>query len=186
LAQRPKKCLLATHGRLRTIVASKLILDWSPERLILHSPFAEQCFRPRYSRHRFAPAGATSIDVTKPGIDKAYGVRKLRDILGISLKEMIFIGDALFPGGNDYPAEEAGVVAIPVRGPEDTKRVIEAIIACLKDDLFARRICRPTRFRLCRQGMSSDFDSTLSKTTALQTLELVILADAAESKLAVN
>jgi phosphomannomutase len=78
--------------------------------------------------------GATSIDVTKPGIDKAYGVRKLRDILGISLKEMIFIGDALFPGGNDYPAEEAGVIAIPVRGPEDTKRVIEAIIACLKED----------------------------------------------------
>jgi len=50
--------------------------------------------------------GATSIDVTKPGIDKAYGVRKLRDILGISLKEMIFIGDALFPGGNDYPLKK--------------------------------------------------------------------------------
>ena len=75
--------------------------------------------------------GATSIDVTKPGIDKAYGIRKLRDILGISLKEMIFIGDALFAGGNDYPAEEAGVVSIPVRGPNETKRVIEAIIACL-------------------------------------------------------
>ena len=29
--------------------------------------------------------GSTSIDVTKPGIDKAYGIRKLRDILGISL-----------------------------------------------------------------------------------------------------
>ena len=42
--------------------------------------------------------GATSIDVTKPGIDKAYGIRKLRDLLGISLKEMIFIGDALFVG----------------------------------------------------------------------------------------
>jgi len=78
--------------------------------------------------------GATSIDVTKPGIDKAYGVRKLREILGISLKEMIFIGDALFPGGNDYPAEEAGVVSIPVRGPSETKRVIEAIIACLDSD----------------------------------------------------
>ena len=77
--------------------------------------------------------GATSIDVTKPGIDKAYGVRKLRDVLGISLKEMIFIGDALFPGGNDYPAEEAGVVSIPVRDPHETKRVIEAIIACLSD-----------------------------------------------------
>ena len=75
--------------------------------------------------------GSTSIDVTKAGIDKAYGVRKLRDILSISLKEMIFIGDALFPGGNDYPAEEAGVVSIPVRGPTETKRVTEAIIACL-------------------------------------------------------
>lgn len=75
--------------------------------------------------------GATSIDVTKPGIDKAYGVRKLRDILGISLKDMIFIGDALFPGGNDYPAEQAGVVSIPVQGPNETKRVTEAIIACL-------------------------------------------------------
>jgi hypothetical protein len=77
--------------------------------------------------------GATSIDVTKPGIDKAYGVRKLRDVLGISLKEMIFIGDALFAGGNDYPAEQAGVVSIPVRGPHETKRVVETIIACLSD-----------------------------------------------------
>jgi phosphomannomutase len=34
--------------------------------------------------------GATSIDVTKPGIDKAYGIRKLRDILDISIQEMIF------------------------------------------------------------------------------------------------
>ena len=82
--------------------------------------------------------GATSIDVTKPGIDKAYGIKKLRDILGISLKEMIYVGDALFVGGNDYPAEQAGVISIPVRGPNETKRVIEAIIACLGDDQQVR------------------------------------------------
>lgn len=75
--------------------------------------------------------GSTSIDVTKPGIDKAYGIRKLRDILGIFIQEMIFIGDALFPGGNDYPAEQAGADSIRVRDPHETKRVIEAIIACL-------------------------------------------------------
>jgi phosphomannomutase len=75
--------------------------------------------------------GATSIDVTKPGIDKAYGIRKLRDTLGLKLEEMIFIGDALFVDGNDYPAEEAGVVSIPVKNPGETKRVTEAIIACL-------------------------------------------------------
>ena len=51
--------------------------------------------------------GTTSVDITKSGIDKAYGIRKLRDTLGISIEEMIFIGDAIFPGGNDYPAKEA-------------------------------------------------------------------------------
>jgi phosphomannomutase len=75
--------------------------------------------------------GATSIDVTKPGIDKAYGIGKLRDVLGISLKEMMFIGDAIFPGGNDYPAKEVGVVSVCVRGPHECKRVIEAVIGCL-------------------------------------------------------
>jgi IS30 family transposase len=32
LALRPKSCLLAKHRKLGTIVASKLILDWSPDR----------------------------------------------------------------------------------------------------------------------------------------------------------
>lgn len=75
--------------------------------------------------------GTTSVDVTKPGIDKAYGIGKLRDTLGIAISEMIFVGDALFPGGNDYPAKEAGVLSIQVRDPDESKRVIEAIIACL-------------------------------------------------------
>jgi phosphomannomutase len=82
--------------------------------------------------------GSTSIDITKPGIDKAYGIRKLRDILGIEVNEMIYVGDALFVGGNDYPAEQAGVISIPVLCPDETKRVIEAIIACLGDDRQVR------------------------------------------------
>jgi HAD superfamily hydrolase (TIGR01484 family) len=75
--------------------------------------------------------GTTSIDVTKPGIDKAYGIKKLHDNLGIAIQDMIFIGDAIFPGGNDYPAKEAGVLSIKVRDPNESKRVIEAIVACL-------------------------------------------------------
>ena len=76
--------------------------------------------------------GATSLDVTRQGIDKGYGIRKLRDKLDIAIEEMIFIGDALFPGGNDYAAKEAGVDSIRVRDPEETKGVIEAIIYCLR------------------------------------------------------
>ena len=49
----------------------------------------------------------------------------------IGVEGMIFAGDALFPGGNDDPAEETGVVSIRVRDPNETKPVIEAIIACL-------------------------------------------------------
>ena len=75
--------------------------------------------------------GATSIDVTLPGIDKAYGIRKLRDVLKISIPEMLFVGDALFPGGNDYPARETGVYCVQVRDVEETKRVIETVVACL-------------------------------------------------------
>ncbi len=75
--------------------------------------------------------GATSVDVTEHGIDKAYGIRKLRDVLGIPISEMLYIGDAVFPGGNDYPAREAGASTIDVRDPHETKRVIEAILACL-------------------------------------------------------
>ena len=78
--------------------------------------------------------GSTSIDVTRPGIDKAYGVKKLQDTLSIGIQEMIFVGDALFPGGNDYPAKEAGVLSIQVRDPHETKRVIEAFIACLESE----------------------------------------------------
>jgi phosphomannomutase len=75
--------------------------------------------------------GATSIDITKPGIDKAYGIHKLQKTLEIKISEMIFIGDALFDGGNDHPARKTGVDCIQVRDPDETKRVIETIISCL-------------------------------------------------------
>lgn len=75
--------------------------------------------------------GATSIDITKPGIDKAYGIHKLHEVLGIKISDMIFIGDALFEGGNDHPARKTGVDCIQVRDPDETKRVIETIIACV-------------------------------------------------------
>lgn len=75
--------------------------------------------------------GTTSVDITKLGIDKAYGIRKLRDVLDVRLEEMLFIGDALFVGGNDRPVKDAGVTSIQVRDPDETKRIIETLVACL-------------------------------------------------------
>ncbi|WP_341208344.1 HAD-IIB family hydrolase [uncultured Sphingomonas sp.] len=76
--------------------------------------------------------GATSIDITREGVDKGYGLRRLAKESGFELSEMLFIGDAIFPGGNDYPAHEAGVDCVRVRDPQETISVVTAIVACQK------------------------------------------------------
>lgn len=76
--------------------------------------------------------GATSIDITREGVDKAYGLTKLRDASGFPLDSMMFIGDAIFPGGNDYPAKTLGLDTVQVRDPQETLSVIAAIVACQK------------------------------------------------------
>ena len=73
-------------------------------------------------------AGLTSIDVTKPGVDKAYGLNKLMDLTGIKKQEILYMGDKIIPGGNDYPVEEMGVDCIAVRSWEDTAYAIEGIL----------------------------------------------------------
>jgi phosphomannomutase len=76
--------------------------------------------------------GATSIDITREGVDKAYALKKLRDASEIALDKMMFIGDAIFPGGNDYPAKQLGLDTVRVRDPQETLSVIATIIACQK------------------------------------------------------
>ena len=73
--------------------------------------------------------GTTSIDITKKGINKGYAIRRLESYLNMSLDEMVFIGDKLFPGDNDYPAKATGIDCIPVTGPEDTKKLIQGWLA---------------------------------------------------------
>jgi HAD superfamily hydrolase (TIGR01484 family) len=77
--------------------------------------------------------GSTSIDITREGIDKAYGMRRLIEHAGITFENILFMGDAIFPGGNDYPVAAAGIDVIRVRDPEDTAVAIRAVVACLKD-----------------------------------------------------
>jgi len=72
--------------------------------------------------------GTTSIDVTKKGIDKAYGIEKTKKYLNIAKEKILFIGDALFPGGNDYPVKRVGVKTIQVSGPEETKKIIKEFL----------------------------------------------------------
>lgn len=72
--------------------------------------------------------GHTSIDITRRGINKAYAIEKIEKQLGVSREDMLFVGDALAPGGNDYPVVHTDVLTKAVSKPADTKRVIHTLI----------------------------------------------------------
>jgi HAD superfamily hydrolase (TIGR01484 family) len=72
--------------------------------------------------------GITSVDVTLIGADKAFGMKKLTEELGISKDEILFIGDMLREGGNDFPVKAMGIDTIEVRDYRDTPFVIEGIL----------------------------------------------------------
>ena len=72
--------------------------------------------------------GTTSVDVTKPGIDKAYGMSKLMNVLGVSSDEVLFIGDKLEEGGNDYPVKAMGVDTIAVNKCSETELIVDTLV----------------------------------------------------------
>ena len=72
--------------------------------------------------------GTTSIDVTREGIDKAYGMRKLMAALDLTSDDILFFGDKLDEGGNDFPVKSTGIDTIAVGNWEDTALALEAII----------------------------------------------------------
>ncbi len=72
--------------------------------------------------------GTTSIDVTMIGVDKAYGMQKLTEQMNISKDDILFIGDKLREGGNDYPVKAMGIDTIEVERWEDTALVLEGIL----------------------------------------------------------
>ena len=73
--------------------------------------------------------GTTSIDVTRIGIDKAYGMQKLMEANNLTKEDILFFGDKLQEGGNDYPVKAFGIDSIEVTRWEDTANCLEAIVA---------------------------------------------------------
>jgi phosphomannomutase len=72
--------------------------------------------------------GSTSIDITQPNTDKASAMRKLATHSGIATDEMLFLGDAIYPGGNDDPVRAAGIDTIAVRDVAETVTAIRAFL----------------------------------------------------------
>jgi phosphomannomutase len=72
--------------------------------------------------------GYSSVDVVQKGIDKGYGVMQIEKHIGVSIKDMLFIGDQIVPGGNDYAVVKTGVDYIQVPGPKQAKEAIEQLL----------------------------------------------------------
>lgn len=75
--------------------------------------------------------GSTSLDITRKGIDKAYGIDKLVEQLDVGLDQLLFLGDRLDEAGNDYPVYQHGVLSVPVHDWTQTRDYVEDLIVWL-------------------------------------------------------
>lgn len=100
--------------------------EWDPDgskKLEIRSIIA-----PKIPNFEVRAAGATSIDVTKPGVDKAYGMKKLMAATGLEMEEILFFGDKIMEGGNDYAVKQMGIDCVSVRSWEDTAVALTAVL----------------------------------------------------------
>jgi HAD superfamily hydrolase (TIGR01484 family) len=102
-------------------------LEWDPskeKRLTLRNAISHRL--PHFSVN---VGGTTSIDITREGIDKAYGIRKICDWLKIEETGALYVGDELTQGGNDFPAFKTYVKTRPVENPAETIELIDSLLA---------------------------------------------------------
>jgi len=72
--------------------------------------------------------GSTSVDILPKGFNKAVGLKILLQDKNLSIDDMLFVGDAIFEGGNDYSPFEAGIESKPVKNPADTALLIKSFL----------------------------------------------------------
>jgi phosphomannomutase len=99
--------------------------DWDPDRAKRLTLIAE--LQPLLPDLEIHAGGTTSIDITLPGIDKQYGIEAFFNHTNLDITAGLFIGDAIFPGGNDYAATKTGIATRTVDGPDETLATLEEI-----------------------------------------------------------
>lgn len=116
-----------TYSALGQQAPAELKYKWSDDhaedKLVLRDKIAE-----KLPELEVRLGGTTSVDVTYPGIDKAYGMQKLMEHNGFTKDEILFFGDKMMPGGNDYPVKQFGIDSIEVNGWETTAYALEGIL----------------------------------------------------------
>ncbi len=78
--------------------------------------------------------GSTSVDVTRKGVDKSYGMAKIKSALDLTNDDILFVGDRLDEGGNDYPVKAMGIGCVAVEEWQHTSIFVRGLIATLAAD----------------------------------------------------
>jgi hypothetical protein len=78
---------------------------------------------------QIAFGGMTSIDINLKGINKAYALQQIEKLFGIKISEMLYVGDKLEPGGNDYVVVPTGVKTKAVSDIKETKIFLKNLLA---------------------------------------------------------
>lgn len=74
------------------------------------------------------PAGTTTFNFIPKGKTKGYNVSRLIERMGWNTEECVYVGDALFPGGNDESV--IGVIPTqPVADPDETFRFVQEVLS---------------------------------------------------------
>lgn len=73
--------------------------------------------------------GSTSIDITSKHHTKKHGIELICNHFTISPKQIVYVGDELYEGGNDYPVTDTGVNFIRTRNWLHTHQLIKAALA---------------------------------------------------------
>lgn len=74
------------------------------------------------------PAGTTTYNFVSLGKNKGFNIKRFLSVMSWNPQESVYVGDALFPGGND----ETVIGVIPtkaVAGPDDTFKFIAEMLS---------------------------------------------------------
>jgi hypothetical protein len=115
---------LSALGQLAPIAEKEV---WDPDQQKRQRMKAE--LEPELPEVTISIGGTTTLDFLPKGFTKAVGLARLLDKLGLQKSDMLFVGDGLFPGGNDYSVKEAGFETISVKNPEETEEIIKKWIS---------------------------------------------------------
>lgn len=72
--------------------------------------------------------GTTTVDITRKGINKAYGVKWLSERLSLPASEMLYVGDAFDEDGNDRVVIPTGIQTHAVSGPDETPAILDSLL----------------------------------------------------------